>query len=182
MSTDKPTTEIQGDLNKGSISAKPVTIGNIRAHQFGRKPRTREQMQVHHRLTVVEKLYHQVHGNQPVSIGSTYSIPLATDEEAYNRKTRTTNVSTLVDFGWLQGKTVAMLIVKNNEKPGDLSKIIELSIGSGVLLIAAGTSARFCPKNPSEVSIRADWYPEIKNNAGILSRAGCSYTITAIPG
>lgn len=110
-------------------------------------PLVKDQPIVRHRLTVIEKLYHQTHGGEPVCIESTYEIQLQTDEEVYSRNQTIDETPVTLDYGWLNGKPINQIIVTNKETAPN--KVIKIDFGGlAGLFILPGQSSRFLPGSP----------------------------------
>ena len=135
------------------------------------------------RLVVVETVYYQQTGQQPLAIETRFSKPLESREQLYQRQLKTTQEWESLDVGWI--KSVGMLLLKNcagkdlQENPSEqlaaeiASSTIELGIpdcqSSFTILVPPGESARFCPSS-------LDLLVRCKNVANV------PYVLTLIPG
>lgn len=107
-------------------------------------PPTKDQPIVRHRLTVVEKMYHQAHGGEPTCVESVYEVQLQTDEEVYSRSLTIDETPVPLDRGWLNGKPINQIVIHNKEAAP--SKQMFVGFGSDVgLLVLPGQSSRFLP-------------------------------------
>lgn len=119
------------------------------------------------RLTVVESLYHQSFGEEPVRVDSRFSRELESDEQPYSRRLKATEGWQPLDCGWV--KDPGMVCVTNEEgkhfqvnptkeeKEALARKVLEILISPGQLnresmgweslgwLIPPGESFRGCP-------------------------------------
>ena len=134
-------------------------------------PPAKSQPTVRHRLTVVEHISHQINGGNPTSVGATYSKTLNVEEEVYIRKTKSTGEKTPLDCGWLAGKPICMLHLKNEESgvtPDNLKTIELWMMETRICVIPPGEAARFCP---AEISMLT-----------LCSLSPAKYTLSLIPG
>lgn len=132
-------------------------------------------------LTVVETVYHQVFGEQPVSIDSRFDRELSSDEQMYQRHKVATENWQPLDLGWVSN--AGTIVIQNTE--GKLSqtvptpeqkaeiakKIIAVSYNSESkeeFYVMPGESTRLHPSHPDKLLIRC------------LS-GSAKYTINAIP-
>ena len=76
-----------------------------------------EAPKIQDRLTVVEKVYHQQHGEQPIQIERSFERMLQTQDAPYNGHPRRTISEewTPLDFGWLEDGGVSVAYVINDE-------------------------------------------------------------------
>lgn len=142
----------------------------------GREEAQQRAPDVKDRLTVVESVYHQPFGEDPVEIPSRFSRNLKTREQLYCRRLVATEKWEPLDCGWL-GNAVGMLVVSNNEGKNQqvnptneerevlAAKVLELfcSQGDRTMLSAArqahwlvppGESMRGCPAAAQKIHIR----------------------------
>ena len=112
----------------------------------------KDQPTVRHRLTVVEKLYHQTHGGEPTCIESTYEMQLQTDEEVYSRNTVADKTPVRLDLGWLNDKPVNQIVITNRETAPD--KLIKIGFDDSVMhfVVLPGQSSRFLPAGSVMIS------------------------------
>lgn len=120
------------------------------------------------RIVVVEKIYHQLQGEQPIGCEHQYSQELRTDEQPYERRCVATEEWQPLDCGWLED--VSMLHIVNEEgqfkqvNPTDeeraeaAKKILEvghyLPHECSDWLILPGQSMRGCPMTAGQLHIR----------------------------
>lgn len=120
------------------------------------------------RLTVVETVYHQRWGENPISIESRFGRELTTHEQPYSRECVATEEWQPLDLGWLN-TNVGQLVILNRE--GSLlqfqtyptaevreemaTRIIELTTGDDdPWFIPPGESHRGWPSKPENLRIR----------------------------
>lgn len=127
------------------------------------------------RITVVERVYHQRFGEQPVQMESRFGRELSDGEQPYIRtgvNCKATEKWGLIDSGWI--RTAGMIIIVNEEgkfrqiKPTEEEreesnkKILEVAyLCSGVLasnnhrwFVLPGESMRACPSDIKSLGIR----------------------------
>lgn len=78
---------------------------------------TTEAPKFQDRLTVVEKVYHQQHGEQPIQIERSFERRLQTQDAPYNGHPRRMIGEdwTPLDFGWLEDGGVSAAYILNDE-------------------------------------------------------------------
>lgn len=67
------------------------------------------------RIVVVESIYHQLPGEQPVGTERRFARTLATDDQPAERRVTVTGTWALIPFGWLAPGAVSFLTVYNRE-------------------------------------------------------------------
>lgn len=133
------------------------------------------------RLTVVETVYHQTFGEQPVSVESRFERELQSDEQMYQRRKIATEEWQPLDLGWVEevGCVVAQntegqflqLIPTPEQRAENAKKILEvayLPAAGMVFYVPPGESLRLYPSHPKQLVIRCQ--------AGTVK-----YTVNIIP-
>lgn len=112
-------------------------------------------MSVRHRLTMVQRIYHQVNGGDASEISSSSSRSLESDEQVYERHTTVAEDAVRLDLGWIgQGNlSVALVVVRNDEDKGIVEVVFP---GADVtLLVHPRESVAFCPTHPDQIALRS---------------------------
>lgn len=90
------------------------------------------------RVTVIDTIYHQLPGEQPVSIDSRFGYAVTSDERPYVRKFRLGEEWIPVDVGWVE--KISMLVISNEgvgfrtKQPSsedlhdEASKVVEVAV------------------------------------------------------
>lgn len=115
-------------------------------------PSAKEQPIIRHRLTVVEKLYHQTHGGEPTCVESTYEVQLQTDEEVYARQLAVNETPTKLDLGWLNDKPINQIVIHNKETSPTKPIFIGFEGSETRLIVLPGQSSRFLPSRDVVIS------------------------------
>lgn len=68
------------------------------------------------RVVVVEQVYHQTEGRDPVMVESRFSKPIGSQEQPYKRIMKIGQEWRDVDMGWLRGEKIAVLHLLNESK------------------------------------------------------------------
>ena len=112
----------------------------------------------HQRLSVVEIVYHQITGQQPSCTDSRFSRTLETDEQVWIRRMVIDSSHWHpIDAGWLTGKRVGMLLLKNDEPQGSRTVVaVSSSHGSPetAWLLLPGETLRGVPYRPADFKLR----------------------------
>lgn len=122
------------------------------------------------RVTVLDKVYHQVHGSNPEAIECKFSCDLETTEQLYKRHLQVTEEWQSLDCGWLKDK-VGMLVIHNSEgrfltvnptteqQNAVSKKVVEVAYSSrvdqGCWLVPPGQSMRGCPSRADDLMLRS---------------------------
>jgi hypothetical protein len=65
-----------------------------------------------HQITVLETVYHAAPGQQLTSVTTTWTLPIESDEQVYQRRVRLTSDWQPLDCGWVID--VALVLIKND--------------------------------------------------------------------
>ena len=141
-----------------------------------------ELVQPGNRLTVVELVYHQTLGEQPVCVESRFVRSLASSEQLYQRRKAATVAWQPLDFGWVDDP--GTIVICNTEglpyqqlrtleqRQAMEEKFLEVTYDGCpqelTFIIRAGESMRLHPSKPLRLQLRSPV-------------EGVRYTITAIP-
>lgn len=68
-------------------------------------------------ITIVERIYHRIVGENPIVEDTTFSKELQTDEQVYQRRCRVSETPEPLDLGWFQDKPqdVGYIRITNDE-------------------------------------------------------------------
>jgi hypothetical protein len=132
-------------------------------------------------MTVVETVYHQVFGEQPVSIESRFERELASEEQMYQRRKVATEDWQSLDLGWVSDAGTVVIqntenkllqVIPTPEQKAEIAKkIIAVSYNpesNQEFYILSGESIRLHPSHADKLMVRC-----LSGNA--------KYTINAIP-
>ena len=111
------------------------------------------------RIVVVESVYYQILGEEPLQLSSRFTRPLTTEEQFYQRRVVIDDKWSSIDKGWV--KEVSLIHVSNEtgtrlrtkpseEENEDMARrVIELSfdnkVRGGGMLVLPGESQKFFP-------------------------------------
>ena len=112
-------------------------------------------MSVRHRLTMVQRIYHQVNGGDASEMSSSSSRTLESDEQVYERHSSVTEEAVRLDLGWIgQGNLpVALVVLRNDEDEGVVEVVFP---GADVtLLVHPREQVSFCPTHPDQIAVRS---------------------------
>ena len=133
------------------------------------------------RIVVIENIYHQVTGEQPMCVESRYTKHLDTEEQVYQRRLVVDQKPRLLDLGWVE---IPAMIHVQNEEGRNLQvvpteeELEEIKLKDIILsytdywegfIIPPGESQKFIPTGTSSLIIRSNH-----------DKAKC--TITVYPG
>lgn len=119
------------------------------------------------RLTVIEKVYHQLPGEQPTVAEHQFVRQLLSDEQPFARKFKVPHDWKVLDLGWIE--RAGMLVLRNEEgrhpvvvpTPKERAEIdrrvIEVAFDEGAdpaLVVLPGESCRFHPIRLRDVRVR----------------------------
>lgn len=123
------------------------------------------------RLSVVESIYHQTHGEQPTVVESRFGRWLNTPEQPYARRFRAGEEWVSLDKGWVED--AAMLVLSNDEgrnpqvvpSEADKRELAQRAVEIGLAqmhgkppqpfaVVPPGESARFQPTNLETLMLR----------------------------
>jgi hypothetical protein len=105
------------------------------------------------RLVVIERVYHQRPGQQPITTQSRFSRTLESSEQQYVREVTVTEEWTPIDTGWI--KSAGMLHLSNDER--DAAKVVQVTVqGSNIpaWLVIPGESLRGMPADAGRLMVR----------------------------
>lgn len=145
-------------------------------HKVGIQPPPAPQ---YARLVVVENIYYQVPGEQPVSVSTSYTRMLDTpytvdsspEFQPYARDLRISDCWTQLDIGWMRDKGASLLVLSNEEgkylsaipteeeKRSLKKRVVHIMFGSGrvpqnLLLLLPGESIRITPWSLEPIVVR----------------------------
>jgi len=124
---------------------------------------------IKNRVTVVEQVYHQIVGQEPVPFESRYSYELQSDEQAYHRSCKAAEQFEAIDLGWLTNQE-GMLVIRNEEgrnltkklSPEEQAELAQKQLLLGLpavpdscWVIAPGETIKGTPVSVQKLSIRA---------------------------
>ena len=109
------------------------------------------------RITIVDSVYYEAQGAEPLQIKSGYSRMVVSDEQPYMRTLKVSQEYQILDSGWI--KECGLLVIKNEEgsnpqkiptvaeKEAIKGRIVELCDDHSKLcwLVHPGESLRACP-------------------------------------
>lgn len=119
------------------------------------------------RLTVIEKVYHQLPGEQPTATEHQFVRQLRSDEQPFSRKFKVPREWKPLDLGWIE--CAGMLTIRNeegrhpvviptHEQRADIDlRVIEVAFDEGAepaLVVLPGESCRFHPARLRDVRVR----------------------------
>lgn len=118
------------------------------------------------RITVIERVYHQVRGEQPKGFETTFVLPTLGDDEPYSRKVKIVGQWTPLDLGWIT--RARMMILRNDEgkfphrvpSPAERElasrKVVQVSFDgeTPALDVHPTETARFSPSDLTRVWLR----------------------------
>ena len=100
------------------------------------------------RIVVVETVYHQVNGKQPVQVGEPWAADLESDEQPYVRYLDVGQEWVPLDRGWIAS---ASILIIANQGPA----LLEIGIHKETLIVVpAKQTARFKPAVLGELMVR----------------------------
>ena len=100
------------------------------------------------RIVVVETVYHQVDGKQPMQVSEPWSAVLASDEQPYIRYLDVGPEWVPLDHGWIAS---ASLLLIANQGPA----LLEIGVHKETLIVVpAKQTARFKPAVLGELMVR----------------------------
>jgi len=124
--------------------------------------------EIKNRMTVVERVHHQIPGSEPGSVESTFSRELESDEQPYLRFAKAAEDWQPLDLGWVE--QVGMLCISNDEgrnlsvvptddeKAETAKKILEITYnvnGEECWIVLPKESMRANPSHPKNLFIRS---------------------------
>lgn len=101
------------NYSERSISNELVVPNDLRGFGKTGVEQPAEPKEIKNRITVVETIYHQEFGENPVMVESRYSRELESYDQPYERKLTATTAWTPLDTGWI--KECGLLVIKNRE-------------------------------------------------------------------
>lgn len=106
------------------------------------------------RLTVVEMVYFQLVGENPIGAESRYVRGLTTEEQPCERRLKATENWQHLDRGWLE--QVSTLVISNREKVAE--KVLEVAYCDAphdCWLVLPGESMRATPSDATRIMVRS---------------------------
>ncbi|MFA5056488.1 MAG: hypothetical protein WC485_00105 [Opitutaceae bacterium] len=136
---------------------------------LGAKTITAESPASRNRVTIVEHVYHQRQGGEPVEFVTRCSRKLNSDEQPYIRELLITEKWMALDCGWVNNPGLLLIRNKEGDTPGKIptpaeaselaQRIIQVAFDANdsdaSWLIMPGESMRAVPRNASRLSIRS---------------------------
>lgn len=86
----------------------------IKAREEQKSEQPKQAKEIKNRITVVETIYHQEFGENPVMVASRYSRELESYDQPYERKLVATPTWEPLETGWI--KECGLMIIKNREE------------------------------------------------------------------
>jgi len=119
-------------------------------------------------MTVVEHVYHQPFGEQPVGVDSSFNRKLDSDEQMFVRKFRVTEEWTPINVGWVESAGMLMLsndegrslqtLPSDEEKAAVAARVVELKYQDApddqAWTVLPGESMRAMPSQASLLMLR----------------------------
>ncbi len=93
------------------------------------------------RFTVIDALYHQTEGGEPVAVSNPFGRMLSGDEQAYRRLMKFGKASVPLDFGWVGEAGCGMIYLLNSGR----NTVYVYCQHVAVFKIRPGESCRFEP-------------------------------------
>lgn len=118
--------------------------------QFVESPETDVERPAINRLTVVEQVYHEVSGSDPVCRESRFQRILSSEEQPWQRTKKIGPVYEKVDFGWIEeASSVAIRC------DGPYPIAVAFSISNGAWEVVPGESLRGTPDQLEKLVIKS---------------------------
>lgn len=144
-----------------------------RLRGMGLRPTSIEILKEHgmNRITVVERIYFEADGQEPVHVDSSYSVPVKTNEQPFSRVLKVGGTWVPLPVGWFEDGKCSLLSISNQgvrraQGRGQPSKeekeqmdraVLEMVFSDnheGMELVPPGASRRTRPLDLRELAIR----------------------------
>lgn len=104
------------------------------------------------RMTVVERIYHQLKDEQPTSVRRTFTVKLESDEDPFSRKMAVGTEWKVLDLGYVQDVGILYLVNLDNET--DI--LVRCGKSGEPMVLEPQESIRFRARDPKAVFVKAD--------------------------